>query len=283
MIFPENRKIALLGLGIVGSRAAARLIEAGWQVSAWNRTAKGNPYEVDSAENAVRGAGIVSIYLKDAPTVRSIIERISAELSEGQIVLNHATIDLETTHWLHAFCEARGCRFLDTPFTGSKVAAEKGELVYYTGGDMSLAQEVKPFLDVTSRAQLHCGEVGAATIVKLATNLISASTVQALAESLAVATSHGVSTECFVEAVSLHACASTLTGMKLGAMASGEFDAHFSLSNMGKDSRYVLALGEAASLKMPGITAVSERMGELEAAGLGDLDYAAVMKPYLQQ
>ena len=74
---------------------------------------------------------------------------------------------------------------------------------------------------------------------------------------------------------------SPLTAMKFPTMLAGNYETHFSLSNMGKDSRYMLALAEAAGLETPGIAAVSRRMAELCEAGLGNLDYSALAKPYL--
>jgi 3-hydroxyisobutyrate dehydrogenase-like beta-hydroxyacid dehydrogenase len=162
------------------------------------------------------------------------------------------------------------------------MAAANGQLLYYIGGDAGLAHQLQAYLAVTGRGQLYCGDVGAATVAKLATNLISACTVQALAESLAIATRHGVSADCLIEAVSLNASASVLASMKLPGMATGNYETHFSLSNMGKDSRYMLALADAAGLETPAIAAVSKRMLDLAADGLGDLDFSAVAKPYLQ-
>jgi 3-hydroxyisobutyrate dehydrogenase-like beta-hydroxyacid dehydrogenase len=278
----QDKRIAILGLGIIGSRACARLADAGWSTTCWNRTPKGIEGEAASPEEAVAGASVISIYLKDAPAVREIISRIEHVLTPGEIILNHATVDLETTLWLANTCTARGCRFLDAPFTGSKMAAANGQLLYYIGGDAGLAQQLEAYLAVTGRGQLYCGDVGAATVAKLATNLISACTVQALAESLAIATRHGVSADCLIEAVSLNASASVLASMKLPGMATGNYETHFSLSNMGKDSRYMLALADAAGLETPAIAAVSKRMLDLAADGLGDLDFSAVAKPYLQ-
>ncbi len=279
----DERRVAVIGLGIIGSRACARLADADWQVSCWNRTPKHLPGETETPEAAIQGASVISIYLKDAPTVREIFSRIESHLEPAQIVLNHATLDLETTLWLDGVCRDRGCRFLDVPFTGSKVASANGQLLYYTGGDPALAEEMEPYLAVTSRGRIHCGAVGAATIVKLATNLISACTVQALAESLAIATRHGVSAACLMHAVSENASSSVLSGMKLPMMASGDFETHFSLANMAKDSRYMVALATAAGLETPAITAVSKRMSELTDNGLGELDFSAVAKPYFSQ
>jgi 3-hydroxyisobutyrate dehydrogenase/glyoxylate/succinic semialdehyde reductase len=274
-------RAAVLGLGIIGSRASERLVGAGWNVARWNRTSKGLPGEVSSPEEAVDGASVISIYLKDSPALREIAVRIESVLQPGQTVLNHSTVDLETTMWLHGICNARGCRFLDAPFTGSKLAADGGQLVYYIGGDAALAAEHDAYLSVTSRERLHCGAVGAATVIKLATNLISACTVQAMAEALAITTGHGVDAARLIEAVSQNVSGSPLAAMKFPSMLAGNYDTHFSLANMGKDSRYMLALAEAAGVETPAIAAVSRRMGELCEAGLGGLDYSALAKPYL--
>lgn len=272
---------AVLGLGIIGSRASARLAQAGWPLRCWSRSPKGLPGETATPEEAVADAVLISIYLKDAPAVRSVFERIAPSLGAGRIVLNHSTVDLATTTWLAQRCAALGCGFLDVPFTGSKLAAASGQLVYYTGGDPELLAQVEPYLRVTGRDLLPCGGIGAATVIKLATNLISACTVQALAEALAIATRNGVSAECLTRAVADNFCGSPLAAFKLPAMAAGEFETHFSLDNMRKDSRYALDLAAAAGLATPAIQAVSARMTELCAEGLAGLDYSAVAKPYV--
>ena len=153
--------------------------------------------------------------------------------------------------------------------------------MYYTGGDEELIRLVTPYLRLSGRELLACGGVGAATIVKLATNLISACTVQALAEALAIATRHGVAAETFIHAVAENFCGSPLAKAKLPTMAAGEYDAHFSLDNMRKDSVYALDLAATAGLQTPAIAAVSQRMTELCGEGLGGLDYSALAKPYL--
>lgn len=277
----SSAKAAILGLGIIGSRAHARLAAAGWPVLAWNRTPKGIAGEAWDSRTAIEGARWVSLYLKDAPAVRQTFEGIAGSLGPDQVVLNHSTVDLETTLWLAGRCASLGCGFLDVPFTGSKLASEGGNLVYYTSGDPALLEEADSYLRVTAKELIPCGKNGAATVVKLATNLISACTVQALAEALAVATRHGIDPQAFIGAVSQNACSSVLSGMKLPTMAVGEFDPHFSLGNMEKDSRYVRELAAQAGLDTPAIDAVSRRMASLCEQGLADLDYSAVVRPYL--
>ncbi|HSP44205.1 MAG TPA: NAD(P)-dependent oxidoreductase [Luteolibacter sp.] len=278
-----TRKVAVLGLGIVGSRVHARLVAAGWDAACWNRTPKNMPGERSAPEEAVAHADVISIYLKDSPAVRGVMERVANHLRPEHVVLNHSTLDLATTTWLHELCMGRGCRFIDAPFTGSRQAAEDGKLVFYIGGDENHAAELEDYLAVSSRKRLPCGPVGSATVVKLATNLISACTVQAMAEALAIATRHGVPAEQLAGAVAENASGSPLAAMKFPAMIGGDYGTHFSLANMAKDSRYMLDLAQQAGVTVPGIDAVSQRMHELCEDGHGDLDYSVLAKPYFEE
>ncbi len=274
-------QVAVLGLGIIGSRVADRLAAAGYKTSRWNRTPKNHPDERPSATEAARDTDVVMLYLKDAATVRTVAAEILPILKPKAILLNHSTINLATTLWLAHACQAIGIGFLDCPFTGSRDAAATGNLVYYSGGPASLLEHVKPLLLATGKDVLPCGEVGSATVIKLATNLVSACTVQALAEALAIVTRYGVGPDHFIEAVSRNANGSPLAVMKLASMSSADFSPHFSLDNMRKDSVYALELARDKGVQTPAITTVSARMTELCEAGLGQLDFSALAKPYL--
>lgn len=276
----SHTTVAVLGLGIIGSRAADCLTNAGFRVHTWNRTPKGRADSTPTALQAVAESTVVSLYLKDRAAVRAVVEEIRPALTAGHLLLNHSTIDLATTQWLGEIAAEVGCRVLDCPFTGSKVAAGNGALVYYAGGDATVLEEARPILEATSRAILPTGAFGTATVLKLTTNLISACTVQALAESLAITTAHGVPASALIEAVKENACGSMLSGMKLPTMATGDYETHFSLSNMAKDSDYVRELADTAGIKAPSIETVSRRMHELCDQGRGDLDYSALASAY---
>ena len=275
-----SHSIAILGLGIIGSRCADQLVHSDFSVRTWNRTPKDRPDFKLTASEAVQGVDVVSIYLKDGIAVREVFESIKSSLSPNQLILNHSTIDLETTSWLAQQCQEMGCSFLDTPFTGSKVAASQGALVYYVGGDESTLETARPVLEVTSKEIKHIGPIGSATVIKLATNLISASTVQALSEALALTISHGIEADVLTDAVASNACASPLAAMKLPAMASGNYETHFSLENMLKDSKFALQLAQSASLELPGIQAVSNAMSDRCKKGDAQLDFSALFKAY---
>lgn len=273
-------KVAVLGLGIVGSRVRERLVEAGYETSCWSRTFRKLEGEKESPEAAVEGADLVSLYLKDVPMVREVFGRARASLKPGALVLNHSTVDLPTTIWIAEQCAAKGCDFLDAPFTGSKEASAAGQLLYYTAGDEELVEKVSGYLAVSSKGRIHCGEIGTATVTKLATNLISACTVQAMSEALAIASKHGVRPEVFTEAAIRNGSGSPLMAMKYPGMLSGDFEPHFTMANMWKDSRYALALAESAGVRLPAMEVVSARMGEMCGNGMADLDFSALTKAY---
>lgn len=274
-------KSAILGLGIIGSRVAGRVAAAGCELATWSRTPRGRLDELGCVKDAVTGAERVSLFLKDGHAVRAVMGEGADVLRSGQVIMNHSTVDLETTRWLAAFCEEIGCGFLDAPFTGSKVAAEKGELVYYVSGREQLAAQQDGYLALSSRLRMACGPVGNATVIKLATNLISACSVQAMAEALAICVRHGVNADDLIRAVGVNAHASPLAMMKMPVMAAGDYQTHFSLGNMEKDGRYACRLADEAGIEVPAIGAVARRMKELCADGLADLDYSALAKPYL--
>ncbi len=272
--------VAVFGLGIIGSRAADHIAGAGYPLRTWSRSPRPRAdFEADPAA-AADSAEIVAFYLKDAPAVRTVFAGIRDRLGPGKTLVNHATIDLATTEHLVKECAALGCAFLNAPFTGSKVAAAKGALVYYAGGCSAVLENLRPFLEATSTRIMEVDSPVDATVLKLTTNLISVSTVQALAEGLKLNLAHGISAETYLESIVPNACASVLASMKVPSMAAGDFDAHFSLSNMLKDARYMLDLAERAGVETPGIAATTEQMQKLNDEGKGDSDFSVLFRQF---
>jgi len=272
--------VAIYGLGIIGSRCADQLIKNGNTVQTWNRTPKSRNDSFPDPSSAAEGSDFLSFYLKDGVALREVFTSLKNKLKPEQTVLNHSTVDLESTQWLADQCAEIGCPFLDAPFTGSKDAAAQGALVYYVGGDAETLQKSRSLLEVTSKEIKHLGPVGSATVVKIGTNLISASTVQALAEALAITKAHGIDPEVFTQAVAANASGSLLAKMKLPTMAEGNYDTHFSMENMLKDSRFALQLADTAGLDTPGIRSTSEAMEKQCEKGYEHLDFSALFKAY---
>jgi len=273
--------ITVFGMGIIGSRCADNWQQSGANVTRWNRTAKELPTFVADAATAARASEVLSFYLKDAKALRAVFEQIRPVLTAQHFLMNHSTIDLPTTLWLAEQCAAAGCTFVDAPFTGSKIAAGEGKLMYYLAGDDAAIARAETILAPTASAMIRMGAMGNATVVKLSTNLIAACQIQALSEAMALCLKHGISKASFANAITQHGTASALTKMKLPGMLAGDFDTHFSLDNMRKDSVYALELAGTQSLDLPAMHTVSQRMTELCESGLAENDYTALAKPYL--
>src|SRR5204862_6284379 len=97
--------------------------------------------------------------------------------------------------------ERRGARFVEACFTGSKGAAEKGELIYYVGGTDHALRQARPILEASSKEIVQIGAVGQASAIKIATNMVTAASVQAAAEALALVQGRGLPMDKFVEAM----------------------------------------------------------------------------------
>ena len=272
--------VAVLGLGIIGSRAADHIAAAGYPVTTWSRSPRERvDFEPDPSK-AADNAEIIACYLKDVPALRDVFEKIRGSLGPGKTFVNHATIDHDTTDYLVTECARIKCGFLNAPFTGSKVAAGNAGLVYYAGGDAEVLERLRPFLAKTSIQVMEVASPLAATILKLTTNLITASTVQALAEGLKISLAYGISGETYLESIKPNACASALANMKVLSMAEGDFDPHFSLSNMLKDSRYMLDLAKRAGLETPGIVNTANQMQKRNDLGEGEFDFSILFKQF---
>jgi 3-hydroxyisobutyrate dehydrogenase-like beta-hydroxyacid dehydrogenase len=275
----KNRKNAgVIGLGIIGTRVAAGLRHAGFNVCVWNRTPKPAPNFLGSPVEVAQECEIIQLFVADSRAVMETIEALSPVLTPQHLIVCNATIGLEGTLAAAARVKQLGARFLDAPFTGSKGAADKRQLVYYIGGEEQDFLRAKPILEATSKAIVHIGSVGQAAIVKVVTNLISAVTVQTLAEALAIVKRSGIRPEALAEAIENNAMRSGVTDLKLPAMINGDYTPHFSLKHMFKDVQLGIELANKLELSVPATSAVGGVMYGAVMKGMGDLDYAVVSK-----
>jgi 3-hydroxyisobutyrate dehydrogenase-like beta-hydroxyacid dehydrogenase len=282
MALPRKNKtnIGVIGLGIIGTRVASGLRKTGFQSFVWNRTPRPVPNFLGSPAEVAEMCDVIQLFVADGEAVLEMIDAMRPALTSQHIIVSNATIGLDAT--LEAAKKARllGCAFLDAPFTGSKGAAEKQQLVYYVGGDEQVFLRAKPALEASSKAILRVGEIGQAAVIKVVTNLISATTAQTLAEALAIVKRAGIQPDALVQAIELNAMRSGVTDLKLPKMIDGDFEPHFSVKHMAKDVNLGLALARSFGLEVPATRCVGGTLGAAIANGWGDLDYAALAKPY---
>lgn len=276
----SRKNVGLIGLGIIGTRVAAGLRAAGFQVYVWNRSAKPSPNFLGSPGEIAQAADIIQIFVADAAALFEVIESMADTLTPEHVVVCSATVGPEAVIEAARFVQSRSASFLDAPFTGSKVAAEKRQLVYYIGGDDAVFQRAKPVLEATSKAIVRIGEIGHAATVKVVTNMISAVTVQTLAEGLAIVQRAGLDPAVLAAAIEQNACRSGVVELKLPKMAAGDYEPHFSLKHMFKDVQLGIQMANSLDLEIPVTTVTAGVMYGAMNRGWADLDFSALYKVY---
>lgn len=119
--------VSILGLGLIGSRIARHMAGMGDKVTVWNRTLREDfPEAVPTPADAARASKVIQLYLKDRNACLEVFEQMRGALTPEHIILNHSTIDLATVGKLSLMSSAIGCTYVDCPFTGSRLPAEKG-------------------------------------------------------------------------------------------------------------------------------------------------------------
>lgn len=275
-----RKNVGVIGLGIIGTRVAAGLRAGGYQVFVWNRSAKPAPNFLGSPAEVADSAEILQIFVADAAALFEVIETMSETLTPRHVVICSATVGPEAVLEAAKIVQGRGAQFLDAPFTGSKLAAEKRQLVYYIGGSEATFLRVKPILEVTSKAIIRIGEIGHAATVKVVTNMIAAVTVQALAEALCIVQKAGLEPEVLAAAIEQNACRSGVIDLKLPKMMTGDYEPHFSLKHMFKDVQLGIHMANALDVEIPATTVTAGVMYGAINQGWGDADFSTVFRNY---
>jgi 3-hydroxyisobutyrate dehydrogenase-like beta-hydroxyacid dehydrogenase len=275
-----QRNVGIIGLGIIGSRVREVLRRKGFHVFVWNRTPRPVPNFVGAPAELAEMCDYLQVFVSDDEALLEVAKQLSPGLAPRHIVLVHSTVSPHSISAAAEIVERRGARFVEAPFTGSKTAAEKGELVYYVAGDEAALREARPILEASSKEIMEMGAVGQATVVKIATNMVTAATVQAAAEALALVQTAGIPLEKFLKAMEGNASHSATLAMKLPKMIEGKFDPYFSIKHMLKDVQIASRLGLTQHLELGVTSAARDRLLEQMQRGHGDEDYSAIARKY---
>src|SRR5436190_4781740 len=275
-----RKNIGVLGLGIIGQRVVENLREGGFHVFVWNRTPRPVPNFVGSPAEVAELCDFVQIFVSDDDALLQMVQRMTPNLTAHHIVMAHCTVSPDTMRAAAEHAGRRGAQLLDCPFTGSKNAAEKGELVYYVGGDEAAIQRARPILEASSKEIIEIGKVGDATTVKVATNMVTAASVQAAAEALALISKSGLSAEKFAAAMKNNGSNSATLDMKLPMMMEGNFEPHFSVKHMLKGVVIATRLARNFGIEFGATDASRHGLTEEMRQGRGDADYSSLLRQY---
>jgi len=272
-------RAGILGLGIIGSRVAARLHTSGTSLAVWSKSGKridGLPELCATPADVARRADILQIFVSDDTAVRETIEAILPELGARHVVLVHSTVAPDTVRSLAVEVSSHGAVLLDAPFTGSRDAAAQGQITYYIGGDPDALERSRTVLEASAKAILLVGEIGSASLVKIATNIMAAAAAVSLAEAVNLLRDNGVDPAVLPAILENNAARSGVTDLKLPCMLDQDFSPRFSARNLRKDLRLAVALSSPGAASL---TSAMERLYDLACAeGMADEDFASVVK-----
>ena len=286
----EQTKIALLGLGLMGSGMAGHLLDAGYPLTIWNRTpGKAQPLEARGARlaksprEAAAGAAVVISMLADVPVCRDVwLGRGEAlvDVAPGTILIESSTVSVEWIEELDRAAKEHGCDLVDAPVTGSKPQAEAGQLLFLAGGSSATVNKVTPVLKAMGRDVVHVGPSGSGARLKLINNFLSGSQVAALAEAVSLIERSGLDREKALGVLTEGAPGSPLVKLLSGRMTARQYEPNFVLRLMAKDLRYAVAEADHQALDLDMGRAALRVFEHAIAAGQGDDDMSAVVEQF---
>jgi 3-hydroxyisobutyrate dehydrogenase-like beta-hydroxyacid dehydrogenase len=287
MAMPE--RIGFLGLGIMGSRMAANVRKAGYELSVWTHTpgkaerwaqehdavALPTPAQVAAASDVVvsmvvDGAQVESILLGDEAVVQSA--------REGLLCVDMSTIAPTDTRRIGSALHERGVRMLDAPVTGSSPRAQAGTLTIMVGGERQDFERVQPLLASMGSTIVYVGGLGQGEMLKLINNSLGAANAAALAEALLLAAATGVDLDALEAVVSKGSGASAQLELKAGAMRAHDYTTLFKTEHMLKDVRLCLEEAQTAGVPFPAAAHARDLLTAALGRGYGAEDYAALIE-----
>jgi 3-hydroxyisobutyrate dehydrogenase len=280
------QRVAVLGLGIMGSGMARNLLKAGFPLTVYNRTReKARLLEVEgahlaaTAREAAQNADVVLGMVADDTASRAMWlgpDGALAGVQTGAVVIESSTL---TTGWVRELAQtaqARGCAFLDAPVRGSKGQAEAGDLNFLVGGEATVLEQVQPVLEAMGRRIDHLGPVSSGATMKLINNLMGGVQIALLAEGLVLAEQAGLDMEKVVPLLINGAPGSPLVKGKAARIVARDYNTEFALRWMHKDLGYALDEATQYNVSLATVAAAREIYRMAIARGHADDDFAAV-------
>ncbi|TGN10453.1 NAD(P)-dependent oxidoreductase [Leptospira ilyithenensis] len=289
----KSKTIAMIGAGIMGSGMAARLLIHGHKVRLYARSpekldllpediktiVKGPSAEIfDSISSAVTGADLVVLCLTEDDAVRNAFFRNGLLDVRPNHIIDTGTTSPELTLEMFTSAKSQGIVFFDSPMTGSKLAAQSGQILFMTGGDRKGIEELNYFFEACGKKTIHCGPVGSAQRAKIALNMIQAGMFQVYMEGFQLATKDGISASTFFDILKQSAASSPLLEFKLGNVMRKDYSAHFTLKNMNKDRNHAMQRAKELKAVLPLSSALKSIYEAGMGQGLEDEDFCSLAK-----
>src|SRR3984885_12701822 len=279
-------RVGFIGLGLMGTPIALRILKGGYALTVWNRTrSKADPVLAAGATwsgsiaKLASESDIVATMVTDAAASEEVIcgnDGVLANARPGTLLVDMGSIAPETSRAIAARAKQRNISMLDAPVTGNPRVAADGKLGVMVGGDEETLERVRPLLEKFSAVIVHAGPSGMGSTLKLVNNLILGVAIQAVAEAFVLARKAGIDPECVRMITSVGGARTGAMETRGPRMIANDFSPHFTADNMHKDLSTALRLADAVGAAAPAASAALEILRAARAQGKGDMDSAVV-------
>ncbi|HMZ85291.1 MAG TPA: NAD(P)-dependent oxidoreductase [Giesbergeria sp.] len=288
-----SRKVAFVGLGVMGYPMAGHLAMAGHSVTVFNRTASkaqawcvefgqtANPQQAATPRLAAQGADIVFCCVGNDEDLRSVTlgaDGAFAGMAPGSIFVDHTTASAEVARELYGAARALGLQFIDAPVSGGQAGAQNGLLTVMCGGDPEAFDAVQPVAMAFSRAFTRMGASGAGQLTKMVNQICIAGLVQGLSEAIAFGQRAGLDMPLVLDVIGKGAAQSWQMDNRGKTMVADQFDFGFAVDWMRKDLGLVLAEAQRNGARLPVTALVDQFYGDVQQMGGKRWDTSSLIK-----
>jgi len=280
--------LGFVGLGVMGSRMAKRLLDAGHTVTGYNRTQSKAQWLLDagmkwgdSPRAVAEASDVVLSMVTNTAALHAVAlgaDGILAGLSRGKIYVDMSTVSPAASRELAQQVAAQGAQMLDAPVSGSVITLEQGNLSIMVGGDPATFEKVKPLLQAIGPKVNYVGANGLAVTMKIATNLSLAVQMLAFSEGVLLAEKAGIARETAVQVLLNSVIASPMVKYRGPFALKMPDQAWFDVNMMQKDMLLALELGRTLDVPLPTTAVTNEFLTAARGMGLEKQDFAVIFE-----
>lgn len=288
----QPRRVAFIGLGVMGHAMAAHLARAGHSVTVYNRTAARAAQWVDrhggasaatpaQAAQASGGADLVFACVGNDDDLRSVVlggQGAFAGMKPGAVFVDHTTASAEVARQLDAEARERSLHFVDAPVSGGNIGALNGALTVMCGGSDAAFRTMQPVASAYAKAVTLLGASGAGQLAKMANQVCIAGVLQGLSEAIAFGEKAGLDMKAVLGVIGQGAAQSWQMDQRGPTMIEGRFDFGFAVDWMRKDLGLVLEEARRNGARLPLTALVDQFYADLQAAGGGRSDTSSLIQ-----
>ncbi|MCH7392258.1 NAD(P)-dependent oxidoreductase [Acinetobacter dispersus] len=280
----QKTPIAFLGMGLMGTRMASRLLQAGYPVAVWNRSPLAcEPLQQQGALHLelddIGSYPVILACLADDQAVQNVFAQIQPYLKAEQIIVDFSSLSVSATQQLAQSAQQQQVTWIDSPVSGGTMGAEQGTLVIFAGGDAETIQQLTPVYNVLSQRVTRMGESGTGQATKICNQLIVAANSTLIAEAVALADQAGVDTTLLAPALAGGFADSKPFQILAPRMATHTFEpVQWKVQTLSKDLNNALLLAQSFNLKIPVAQKALLQLQAHQENGFAEKDLATIIK-----